>query len=321
MMSSRRFMVDEFESVFQSSLRPTLDIKPLQLSKLLVVLDTEGCEEKRQAVVSVAADLADRHRLEVRIITPVAPHRVEQAHLEARAQEATQDCLTRIRETGVKELSSLVRVASPHRAILDEVESWDPSLLIMSSLFGEVDEDLESYTLGSVTDRVLSSIHQPILLIEGKVDDVSRMWSDILVYVEERVTAEQCLACTRSVALKDAHTSLLHVIDKEWMDQIQRAINLASRLPSTETGEAILRSLRSDMNRYLESARDLLNSTGHQADFSIELGDPIEVCREKVRSGGHGLLICNSVSPDRKLIDSLAYNLAAYLREIPLLLV
>ena len=64
----------------------------------------------------------------------------------------------------------------------------------------------------------------------------------------------------------------------------------------------------------------MVDSEGNEARRESVIGDPIDKIRSRIRSGGHRLLVCNSVAPDHKLIQSLAYNLAVYLREVPLLL-
>ncbi|MGE0491076.1 MAG: universal stress protein [Vulcanimicrobiota bacterium] len=316
-MSSRTSMMDEFESVFKSSVRPHVEIEPLRFERLLMILDCYGAQEKRQAVVACAADLVDRHKqLETRVVAPCRPE-----HSSESAEGLLAEAVAVLARVGGDRVSGQVIGGSPHRVILDNVKDFAPSMILMSSLFGENDEDLETYTLGSVTDRVLSEVSEPVLLIEGKVDDVGRMWSDILVYVEDQKTAHACLAATRTLALKEANTHLLHVIDSEWLTQIGRAVELASELDSGKTKDAIVRSLERDMEHYLTAAAEALERTGHRAATFIEVGDPIDLTRRQIWAGDHRLLICNSVAPDQKLIDSIAYNLAAYMREIPLLLV
>ncbi len=315
-MSTRYSRVDEFESVFKATVREKVEIDKLPFERLLVILDCEGSEAKRQSVVDCAFDMADRYKVETRVVAPVGRWGDKE-----KAEKLLKEATERIDSVGPQKCDGELLEGAPHRIILDQEKSYQPSILLMSSLFGETDEDLETYTLGSVADRVLSSVSEPVLLIEGKVENVGALWSDILVYVEDQKTADSCLAATRTLAIKGAKTALLHVIDSGWLEQIDRAIDLASELDSFKTSEAIVTSLQRDMGHYLTSAADALDRTGHEPSQSIQIGDPIEICRNEVLEKHHGLLICNSVAPDQKLIDSIAYNLAAYMREIPLLLV
>ena len=80
-------------------------------------------------------------------------------------------------------------------------------------------------------------------------------------------------------------------------------------------------ALNKDMEHFLEGAKELLDRTGHQTSYDIEVGDPVDATRKYIQDKGPKLVVCNSVSADERLVDSVAYNLAAYLREVPLLLV
>lgn len=320
-MSSVDSHLDEFESVFRASVRPHVEIEPLALERLLVVLDSEGSDLKREAVIACATDMADRFKVETRVLVPLPRLKREGEPDVTRASRLLRRTLEGIEGTGLREFSGEVKVGPSARIILNEVAACEPSMLLMSSLFGHDDDELESYTLGSVADRVLSSVAQPIMLIEGGVQDPARLWSDMLIFVDAAATAGSCLSAALTLADKGARTSLLHVLDGAWLATVKRGIELASELESDKAVEAICRSLVTDMKNYLSAAVEALTHTGHVASSNVEIGDPIELTRQAITSGNHGLLVCNSVAPDQKLIDSIAYNLAAYLRDIPLLLV
>jgi nucleotide-binding universal stress UspA family protein len=310
--------MDEFESVFKSTLKPTVTVDPMPLTRLMVVLDAQGCSAKREALIDCSVDLAERQRLEVFLVAPCRGHQGVTQHEEVHS--LLMEVSERLARGGVQKVHTEMENRPPHTVILQAVERCQPSLLVMSSLFGENDEDLEHYTLGSTADRVLSSVRTPVLLIEGTVSEPLHLWNDLLIYVEDVDRSSQCLAATRALAVKNAATHLLHVIDDLWLCQLRQAIELAAEVPAEATEGALLRSLRVRMTHYLEAAGQLLKNTGHQSSSAILQGDPVEVTREQIRSRDPGLLVCNSVAPDHKLIDSLAYNLAAYVREVPLLL-
>lgn len=320
-MSNPLDRVDEFESLFRASVKPLVEIEPLPFERLLVVLDSEGCDEKRSTVTAIAADMAERYRVDVRIIAPVRKLKREAEADTGHAEELLGEMLETIKARSGNQVSGEVKMGAPARVILDEVAAYSPSIILMSSLFGEAEPDLETFTLGAVTDRVLSSVSEPLLLVEGRVDEVEKLWRDILVYVEDEDTAGNCLSATRTLALKGAQVGLLHVIDSGWLKHIHRALEFASELNTEQATEAIERALNREMTLYLEAGVEALNKTGHVAHLEIATGDPIELTRDEITGKDHGLLICNSVAPDQKLIDSIAYNLAAHLREVPLLLV
>jgi nucleotide-binding universal stress UspA family protein len=312
--------MDEFESVFRSAVKPTVEVEPLPMQRLLVVLDVEGSAAKRQALVDASLDLCDRHSLQVVLVTPLCPGRERSAQRLQEIQNLSDSVAQRLVAAGAQNLQLENVCRPPHAVILEATERFQPSMLVMSSLFGEDYDDLEHFTLGSTADRVLGSSSEPILLIEGDIPSPERLWSDILIYAEDPVKNSVCLAATRALALKNARTHLFHVIEDLWLEQLHHAVELASEVPLAVTEEALVRSLRGRMTRYLEAAQGHLNATGHQASYEIVQGDPIDLTRQQIVQRKPGLLICNSLAPDHKLIDSTAYNLAAYVREIPLLL-
>lgn len=312
--------MEEFESVFQSSLKPTVEVEPLPMQRLLIVLDAEGSSAKRQALIDCSLDLCHRHRLEAMLLTPLWPDRMRTPERLQEIQALSDTVAERLVAAGARSLQREDARRAPHTVILEAVENFKPSMVVMSSLFGEDYDDLEHYTLGSTADRVLGSLAEPVLLIEGPVVSAEKLWSDILVYAEDPEKNSVCLAATRALALKNAHVHLFHGIEELWLRQLQQAIELASEVPLEVTENALLRSLRVRIERYLQGAQEHLIATGHQASYEIGRGDPIELIREQIRKREPGLLVCNSVAPDQKLMDSTAYNLAAYVREIPLLL-
>lgn len=321
-MSTKASKVDEFESLFRSSVRPTVEIEKLPLNRILVVLDSEGTEEKRDAVVRIATDMVDRFRVDAHILAPVRQLQREEKVDTSRVNSLLAEALKAIEQTGTRQsVSGEVQIGPVVRTILDEVARYQPNILILNSLFGENDEDLEGYSLGSVADRVLGALGTPILLVEGLVQEVERMWSDILVYLEDQETAGPCFSATRSLAVKGAKVELLHVLEHRWMEYLHRALELTSKVATEEAHDAIRSAIHSDMQNYIEAAKDALDRTGHNTSFEMLEGDPVEVTRERVLTHEYGLLICNSVAPDQRLIESVAYNLAAYLRKVPLLLV
>ncbi len=312
-----RSQLDEFESVFKQSLRRTVNIEQWSLERILVVLDVEGNPVKRKAVLDCSVEVVDRFRVPALVLVPDDPRMGDEARTDSLLQKAVE----RLRATGTPGISGKHIKGSPAKIILGEIADYKPSLIIMSSLFGEDDEFLESYTLGSVADRVLSSIREPMLLVEGEVPDPARLWKDIIVYVDQPETVEPCLSAVLSLAEKGAHVTLYHVLDESWLAVLRKGAELAVEIDTETAQRSIVDSLRRDMKHFFCAAAQALSRTGHKVETCLEVGDPIELTRNRIREHEHGLLLCNSVAPDQKLIDSVAYNLAAYLREIPLLLV
>lgn len=319
-MSSRRSVVEEFESVFKAAVRPGISIEPLALQRLLVVLDVDGCPGKLQALTDCAVSMAARYQLEVLMIVPLIPGRADESPRRERAHRLLADVARRMGQLGVTRLTQQLLCVPPHTAILEAVASFSPSMVVMSTLFGENVEDLEHFTLGATADRVLSSLREPILLIEGEIDSLDRVWSDMLVLLESTERSSPCLGAVRALAQEGSRLHLLHVIDQMWLERLQQALEMAATVPGEHTEQALLRSLRGRMERYLDVATEELTAVGYQVSREILVADPVECVRDQIEKLRPGLLVCNSVAPDRKLIDSVAYNLAAYVREVPLLL-
>lgn len=315
-MSQQSARFDEFASLFRSVVKPHLEVEPLPLNRLLIVLDSLGNEAKREGTCRLARSMTEIFKTETRIIVPVPTGGPV-------LEDAQRRCARLIGEIASKggTASGRAEVGFAATQILEEIASFEADFIVLPSLFGELDEDLEEYSLGAVVDKVLSRTGKPILLVEGAVEEPDALWSDILLFIEETGTAEPCLAATRTLAAKEADARLLHVIDSHMLALVERAFGVATELDTSVACAALEKALHKDMEHFLMGAQDLLNRTGHRAEFMIEVGDPVEVCRQTIQEKGPNLVICNSVSPDQRLVDSVAYNLAAYLRETPLLLV
>lgn len=315
-MSQKDTRFDEFASLFRSVVKPHLEVEPLQLKRLLVVVDAEGDQEKREGTCRLARSMTERFKTETRIFCPVT----SEGEGLALAEKVCQELLEAIAAKG-NEATGRAEVGFPAAQILAEIESFEADFIVLPSLFGEQDPGLEEFSLGAVVDKVLSKTGKPILLVEGAVNEPDELWSDMLLFVEETGTAEPCLAATRTLAAKEAHARLLHVIDSHMLKLVERAFELATELETPVACAALEGALYKDMEHFLTGAKELLDRTGHRAEYMIEVGDPVEVCRQMIKEKGPNLVICNSVSPEERLVDSVAYNLAAYLRETPLLLV
>ena len=314
-MSQKNSKFDEFESLFRSVVRPHLEVDPLPLERLLVVIDAVGDQAKHHGLTGVAASMADRFKVEVLLFCPV-----EDESVRSTAEEKTEEIAAKITASGNSSRSE-VAVGHLSELILEKIGDFKPDFILLPSLFSEKDAGLEGYSLGGTVDKVLSKTGVPILLIEGDIAEPEKLWEHILLFVEEVPTAEPCIAATRTLAAKNAAAQMLHVIDSHMLSTVKRAFEVATELDTDNAVAALEKGLRRDIVHYLEGAKELLDRTGHNSSFTVRLGDPVEVTRDIIQEEKPRLVVCNSVSPDQRLVDSVAYNLAAYLREVPLLLV
>ncbi len=315
-MSQKSTKFDEFASLFRSVVRPHLEVDPLPFKRLLVVMDFQGNQERAQGAPQLARDMTDSFKTETHLLCPLR----KAGETLASAQKECDALREAIQAKGAT-VSTKVDVGHPATQILEEIEAFDPDLIVIPNLFGEKDDQLEGFSLGAVVDKVLSSTPRPILLLEGSIADTSALWSDILVFVEEASTTERCLAITRTLAEKEAAVRLLHVIDSNMLRIVEHAFELTTELDTQVATAALQKALRKDMDHFLQGAKELLDRTGHHTTYDILMGDPVETCRNYIQEKGPHLVVCNSVAPNQRLVDSVAYNLAAYLQSTPLLLV
>lgn len=317
---AREQRLDEFESIFRASLTPSVPIEPLKLERLLGVLDWEGNAAKREGLLACVRALAEEHRPALRMVAPLRelksrpntpPVEAATEQLDAQAHHLWQLGL---------EVSHEVQVGSPSSLILEQKASFQPTLLVLSSLFGEDEDGLEGYTLGSVVDRVLEAMEIPLLLVEGPVrpEGLLDRW---LITVDNEASTPPCLNAAAGLARRGASVTLHHVLDESILKTYRQGIELAAELDSDKATAAVNRALCNRMEHYLKGAAQSLEKCGLKVDVVVEVGDPLHKIRARIAGGDYGLVACNSVAPDEKLIDSLAYNLAAHLRELPLLLV
>lgn len=314
-MSQKDSKFDEFASLFRSALRPHLEIEPLPLRRLLVVVDLDGDPDKLAGLEGLTRSMLDHFKPALKLFAPI---NLEQK--QGDAEQRLSEMCERLRSKDL-EVEFETKECFPAQAILEQRESFGSDFLVMPSLFGERDPSFEGCTLGAVVDKVLCSTSIPLLLVEGGVPEPELLWQNILIFVEEVDSAEPCIAATRTLAGKAAQARMLHVIDEHMLFLVRRAFELATEMETEVATKALVDALKKDMEHYLQGAKELLDRTGHQSSFQVEVGDPVEVTRQFIRRHDPRLVICNSLAPNQRLVDSVAYNLAAYLRESPLLLV
>ena len=122
--------LEEFETIFRSSLLPSTELNPFQISRLLVVVDSEGNAARRDSVLAVAAHIACAHDAELRLISPVRRLQRESTGSTDRAMALLDECAHGLWQQGVK-LSHDVMEGSPAALILQETQKYNPAITVM----------------------------------------------------------------------------------------------------------------------------------------------------------------------------------------------
>ncbi len=306
--------LEEFTHLFNRANSPTVNIEPRAFNNIAVLVDTQGSSSKQYGVRQVLEELQARNSLNIHWIT-------------ASQDEATkleQDTLLKTWEDQL-EFSYFERhhgTIHPADHTLKILESLNLDLLIAPSLFGEDAPSLEGYTLGSTLDKVLSLAKTPVLLVEGTLPEgKSSIFDQVLCYIESEQQSQQCWDCCSGIANKEAAVNFVHVMEDDWIKRVQEAIPVTKGTPILNAVETFVEAHQFHYRHYLEEAREAFLQLQFSGTNTVTTGDPIVWVKEHLKEHPNSLIVCNSVAPDEKLVDSLAYNLAAYLTNTPILLV
>ena len=188
--------------------------------RILVPLDGSRLSEQVISYVLPIAEKLKAHVQLLRVIEPVDPALADPAHgrfldqISTSMRNQAEDSLGTIRsaftEAGV-EVSSEACEGSPASSIVAEANK-DPATLIAMSTHGR--SGVARWVMGSVTDKVLHSVQNPLLIVRPEDGDATTETNiqTIVVPLDGSALAEQVLPHVMTVAKAlDCKISLIRV--------------------------------------------------------------------------------------------------------------
>ena len=117
--------IDEFESLFESAIRPNVEIEPVEWTRILVSLDGS---DRADVATAVALHLAQRVRVPVRFLSTLGMRQGEdeEARKKAAEQEAKKKAAPDTRKKAEEETREKVQQEEERKKVREEMKRWPP---------------------------------------------------------------------------------------------------------------------------------------------------------------------------------------------------
>ena len=306
--------IDEFESLFESAIRPSVEIEPVEWTRILVSLDGSN---RMGTATAVALHLAQRVKVPVRFLSTL---RMWQGEDEATSKKTLQEwldvALRKASDVGVQ-ASGITVHGHPGDAIVTEVESEPCSLLIAPTPHGE-DDLLDRTTLGVTVDHLLTKLEVPMLLIKEALDNPEQVFAQILMYVPGSFEIGPHFSIPFGMVEASGQLELLHVVDEADIRRVAQALEITPDVDSSKS-ESIERSVEAHMEHLLGEAVEEVRNESYTCRSVVEIGNPIERVALNLLRGKNTLLVVDSETRSDVPIEAEAYSIIKQIAGVPIL--
>jgi len=298
---SRERQLDEFESIFQRAVVPTIEVEKIEIERIVVLHDFS---DRGPACVAAADEL--RHRFEASV-----SHRFllrdRDAAFEADARE-------KLAAAGAPD-GEIVR-GDPAAHVAQVAETDRPSLIIASAPLLAHESSEEAAVAGRFIDALLVATPIPTLLMRSA-------WRGS---VFERILAKipggrhdliEQFSFAFALCRPGGQLRLLHIVDQERLERLAEILEVTPEI-DTATGKAHLTAAAERrMGQLLRGAVLTGRGAGFRADSDIRVGDPFEILPNEVLDST--LLILGSQGSHAEFLESRAYELMNRIPNLPVL--
>ncbi len=281
--------LDEFESVFKAASKERYEHSPIDISKVLVVTDTEG-EPRRLFLKDV------------------------------------RDFTAKVLGEGVEWVDVGAGDFGDAGELLELVERCRPDVIFTyRNLHGPARGF--PFSLGAHVDVLTQATTTPLLLLpqltgEGRLAPSCEHMKDVLVITDHLTGSNRLVDWGVRFTEPDGQLLLVHLEDDAVFD---RYIEVISRLPSLDTDTAredIPKQLLKEPADYIRSIREELNSRASElrVESIVEMGHRVTDVKRLTTDHEVDVLVMNTKDDEQLAMHGLAYPLAIELRDVPLLL-
>ena len=306
--------IDEFESLFESAIRPSVEIEPVEWTRILVSLDGS---DRADAATAVALHLAQRVKVPVRFLSTLRMWQGEdQAATKKTLQEWLDAALRKASDAGVQ-ASGITVHGHPGDAIVTEAESEPCSLLIAPTPYGE--EDLsDRTTLGVTVDYLLTKLEVPMLLIKEILDNPEQVFAQILMYIPGSFEIGPHFSIPFGMVETSGQLELLHVVEEADIRRVAQALEITPDIDSGKS-ESIERSIEAHMEHLLGEAVKEVRNESYTCQSVVEVGNPIERVALNLLRAKNTLLVVDSETRSDVPIEAEAYSIVKQIAGVPIL--
>lgn len=292
--------LDEFGSLFERSVIPTIEVSRIAIPEIVVMADFS---DRTPSCSALAAELSARFgsRVSARFLL----HHQDEARLEE-AEKILQS---------IDAVERKVILGDPMEHLVEIAEEERPSLIISPASLRAYDDE-EDCATGRFVEALLVTTETPVLLVRGPIE--GSPFGDILAKVpggRHEMIVEFSFAfalCTPGGAIR-----LLHVIEEERLQRLAGILEVTPEI-DTETGAQDLRAaIETRMDHLLKGAIRTAENESFSVDAVIRVGDPAEIVPEE--ASGRKLLIVASHGSRGEFLESRAFQIMKLIPGIPVL--
>ena len=279
--------LDDFESVFRSSVKTPFHHAPPNIESALLLTDVNS-ETTAEFLAVVKAFVGSGHASDI--------------------EWSTMTC------EDFQEVST----------VLDRVRRNPPSLVVCyRHLLGQGAK--LPYSLGSTVDTLTQATDIPVLLLPRPDEDGIKMperANQVMVVTDHLTGDDQLVNWAAHLCTDDGTLYLTHIEDETTLNKY---LDACSKIPGIDIDlarEKLPKKLLAMPSDYIESTGSILAEQGiHEKVVSIvKLGDPVKDYEKLVEELHVDLLIMNTKDKSQSAMHALAYALSVEIRNRPLLL-
>lgn len=307
--------LNEFESLFEAAVRPTVELQPVRWSRVVVALDGS---ERGEAAVAVAVAIAKRFAAPAFFLaTRALLEGVDEATLQAKLDEGVAAAKAQAEAAGVV-ADGAARIGAPGEVILAEERREPTSLLVVPTPHGGQTPD--QTTLGSTVDHLLKASDVPTLLIKAPLAAPAGLFQRILAYIPGGFTVGPHFSIPFALTEPGGTLELMHVVDADEVRKYAAAFDIT---PDDDTEErqaaTMIRGLEEKMTALLEAAVGEVRDEPFTCRSLVGEGNPIQRVALRLLNEHVTLLVVESESRPEVAVPAEAYAMIKEITGVPIL--
>jgi hypothetical protein len=278
--------IDEFESLFQRAIIPTIEVSRIAIPDIVVLADGSATAD---ACARIAQHLRGRFRSRVCVHylrnpgdLPADDHRVVEG-----------DPLKHLRHITDEEKPALIIAPAPLHL-----------------------EDSEDPGLGDLVDALLVATAIPTLLVRGTPDE--SIFQRILAKIPGgRHDLIEQFSVAFALCGAGGTIRLLHIVNEHDVQRLANVLEITPEIDTAEGTEELLHAIETRMDHLLRGAIRAAEDAPFRVESDIEVGDPFVIVPEQAKD--FSLLIVGSQSSHEEFLSSRAYELIRRLPDVTVL--
>ena len=279
--------LDEFGSLFQRAIIPTIEVSRIVIPDIVVLADGS---ETAKACGRIAQHLRDRFRSRV--------------------------CVHYLRNPGdLPADDHHVVEGDPLAHVRHITEEEKPSLIIAPAPLHMGERD-DRGGLGDLVDALLVATSIPTLLVRGTPD--ASIFQRILAKIPGgRHDLIEQFSVAFALCGAGGTIRLLHIVNEQDVQRLARVLEITPAIETAGGIEDLLQAIKTRMDHLLQGAIRAAQDAPFLVESAIEVGDPFVIVPQQARD--FSLLIVGSQSSHEEFLSSRAYELIRRLPDVTVL--